>query len=336
MKDIIGINYYLGAAEMNDLVFGPDNGMCQTQPFCRMFKNWIEDRYRVTVHTWDCVDWNAPNAKAALYFDYSWRYASKDPFLRNIPFNKRALVMIEPSNVNPSLYFIPFFRNRFKTIFTWDEKLLQRHPNYHRINVPVGAEPSNYRTNPFSDVRYTDKKTLVAVSRNCKSYMPHSTYRMRIRTYRFFCDILKDEFDLYGYGWSPERMSSFRGPIVGNWDAKVLQISNYKFAICFENNASQPGYISEKILDCFCARCVPIYYGSKGIEHRIPNDCYIDFRNFQNLNELNDFITGMSEQVYIKYLAAIDKFMHSSALDFFSTEHYFRAIANGLHLAPRI
>ena len=40
----------------------------------------------------------------------------------------------------------------------------------------------------------------------------------------------------------------------------------YKFNIAFENS-SQPGYVTEKIVDAYAASSVPIYYGSPTIEH---------------------------------------------------------------------
>jgi len=335
MQDILGIYYYFGDNDRNDQVFDPSKTDLFACGFVIKFKDWIESHYDAAVHTWDCVDANDPSVKAVLYFDYSWRYARQDPFLRRIPFAKRALMIIEPSNVNPSLYFLPFYRNRFSTIFTWDEKLLKTHPSYHPVNVPVGAEPATYRENPFSAISFNEKKNLVAVSRNCWSYMPQSTYRKRVRAYRHFAAALGDGFDLFGQGWNRDDLPCYRGPIADGWDDKVSAICRYKFAICFENNASQPGYISEKILDCFCARCVPIYYGSKGVEKRITRDCFIDYRDFRSLDELKDFILNMSEAEHRRYLDAIEGFLHSPALGFFSTAHYFRALADGIGLKPR-
>ena len=109
-------------------------------------------------------------------------------------------------------------------------------------------------------------------------------------------------------------------------------LAHYKFALCYENNASQPGYVSEKITDCFCARCVPIYYGSPGVEELIPQDCWINARQFKTFREMQDFIESVTLQRHAEYLAAIDDFMHSPKLDFFSTDHCFTALAEGLGL----
>ena len=345
MKPILGINYYFGENDYNDAVFfARDVG--GSAGFVRMFKEWVEKRYCVEVHTLDCIDPLAPEVKAVLYFDYSWRYARHDPFLQRIPYNKRALMMIEPANVNPSLYFLSRYRRRFSTVFTWDRRLLAENPSYKPVNVPVGAEPASYRENRFGGISFDDKKLLVAVSRNRWSYMPQSTYRLRKAAYSFFDRTHSGDFDLFGPGWNApaifyetvfgcSRYRCYRGVLEGGWDEKVARMANYKFALCFENSVSQPGYVSEKITDCFCARCVPVYYGSEGTEELIPKECWIDYRQFDDFADLARFLSCMPRERHAKYLSAIDDFMHSPQLDFFSTEHYFTTLANGLGFSAR-
>ena len=345
MNQILGINYYFGTEDFGDAVFS-HVGVGGVASFVQSFKKWVEENYCAEVHTWDCIDPMSPDVKAVLYFDYSWRYALHDRFLERIPFEKRALMIIEPANVNPSLYYVSHYRRKFSTVFTWDKKLLTRNPAYRPVNVPVGAEPSSYRENRFSNIAYDSKKLLVAISRNRWSYMPQSTYGARKAAYAYFDKKCPDGFDIFGHGWNAPavfyekwfgfpRYQCYRGVLNGSWDGKVATMANYKFALCFENNARQPGYISEKITDCFCARCVPVYYGSDGASDLIPQECWIDFRKFGDLDELADFIVGMPSSRHAEYLAAIEDFMHSPRLDFFSTEHYFRTLADGLGLVRR-
>jgi len=42
---------------------------------------------------------------------------------------------------------------------------------------------------------------------------------------------------------------------------KIETISNYKFCICAEN-VEYDGYVTEKIIDCFIAGTIPIYFGT--------------------------------------------------------------------------
>ena len=341
-KPIIAVNYYFNSDELGNRIFSPDfpGGKAEGMRAFRAFMN----ARGAEVVTLDTVDFNDPAVKHVLYFDYNWRLLRSDPFLCKIPREKRALVLLEPANINPSLYLVPWLRDRFHTVFTWDLNLLRSHPTYTQINVPVGAEPRAYRQNRFSDFSFENKRFLVAVSRNRWSYMPQSTYPLRKKAYRFFERAFPHDFDLFGQGWNKPCIfyekwfghpvfASWRGEIAGSWDAKVRQIAQYKFALCFENNASEPGYISEKILDCFCARCVPVYLGSPGTESRIPQDAWIDFRQFSDFKSLSLFLQRMDVASYCRYVRSIDKFMNGSSLDFFSTDHLYETIAVRLGLA---
>jgi hypothetical protein len=171
--------------------------------------------------------------------------------------------------------------------------------------------------------------------------MPQSTYRIRKRAYRYFEKHLPSDFDLFGTGWNQPAIfyekwfripifSSFRGPIKEGFDEKIKVLSTYKFCLCFENNVSEPGYISEKITDCFCARCVPIYFGSEGVEQLIPKNAWINFRDFSGFNELSRYLASMDEAMHQNYLNGIDNFLLSPQSDYFSTEHFCAALANRL------
>ncbi len=338
-RPIIAINYYFDADSLRNQIFD-DSCNSVAAPFIRAFQLFME-RLGVEVVTLNMVDFKDPLVKHVLYFDYNWRYALHDNFLKKIPYAKRALVLIEPANVNPTLYYWRGLRKQFATLFTWDWKLLSKNPAYVKINVPVGAEPDNYRENHFKNLTFTDKKFLVAISRNRWSYMPQSTYNLRKKAYRFFERSYPHDFDLFGLDWnSPSifyerwfgypRFKSWRGELPHQWEGKVQAMAHYKFALCFENNASQPGYISEKITDCFCARCVPIYYGSKGCDTLIPREAWIDLRDFRSFAALSDFLSSMNAETYQCYINAIDDFMQSAHLGFFSTNNLFQTIAKGL------
>lgn len=343
-RPIVAVYYYLDEADFNNRLFDPSRRDAKAHGMQR-FRAFMAAR-GVDVVTVDTIHPDDPNVKHVLYFDYNWRLVRRDPFLSAVPHEKRALIIIEPANVNPSLYYTSALRRRFHTIFTWDLNLLRKNPAYSRINVLLGAEPNVYRENRFQAISFSEKKLLVAVSMNRWSYMPQSTYQIRRKAYRFFERAYPEQFDLYGIGWNKPcvfyerwigfpRFSSWRGPIEGSFGEKVRKIADYRFALCFENNASEPGYVSEKITDCFCARCVPVYYGSKGTDALISRDAWIDLRDFRTFAELGRYLAGMGESEHLKYLEAIDRFMLSDRLDFFSTDHLFGVIADRLGFPVR-
>lgn len=338
-RPIIAINYYFGPNEFNNRVFAPETDTPVARNL-KAFRAMMRARGAEVV-TLDTVDFNDPRVKYVLYFEYNWRSIWTDPFLHKVPKGKRALVLLEPANINPSMYYMSLLRRRFDVVFTFDQTLLKRNPSYARINVPLGAEPKQYRANPFKHLSFSDKRFLVAVSMNRWSYMPQSTYNVRRRAYRYFERAFPDDFDLFGRGWNSPcvfyekwfgypRYASWRGEIADSWDAKVQAIGAYKFALCFENNASEPGYISEKLTDCLCARCVPVYYGSEGTGELVPRDAWIDVRDFRDNRELGAFLRDMDESRYNRYIEAIDRFMAGHGADYFSSEHLNGCIADRL------
>ena len=76
----------------------------------------------------------------------------------------------------------------------------------------------------------------------------------------------------------------------GKAQNKIETIKHYKFCICYENTQNIKGYITEKIFDCFAAGVVPIYWGASNIEAYIPKTCFIDQREFQEFEEVYQFI----------------------------------------------
>ena len=112
-------------------------------------------------------------------------------------------------------------------------------------------------------------------------------------------------------------------------------MAHYRFALCYENNAHQPGNVSEKISDCICARCVPIYYGSEGIEERVPPECFINAKRFKSLDEMKDFIVSTTEAEHQKYIDAMDDFCKSELAKKFTREYFAACFERALSLRPR-
>lgn len=341
MNPILAINYYFGPEDLGNRIFSPESKSILS-PYMRAFRDFMAER-SVDVATLDMVDFNDPRVKKVLYFEYNWRMLSRkrDPFLAKVPYDKRALVLLEPAIVNPTMYYTGLLRKRFKTVFTWDLRLLRNNPDYVPIRVPVGAEPLAYRDNRFADMPFASKKLLVAVSRNRWHYMPQATFGLRRKVYRYMQSHAPEDFDLYGLDWERpcsrlERIlgrtyvKCWRGPIEGSWDAKVDIISRYKFSICFENSVWNPGYLSEKIFDCFCARTVPVYFGSKGNEKFLPEGTYIDYRDFDSPRRLLDYLRSVDERTHAEYVSRIDRFLKSDDVRMFSNGTLFQTIHDRL------
>ena len=337
---IIAINNWLTKEDFDNRIFDPARTDGK-HVLMNRFRGEVERRGGKVV-TLDTVDFHDPAVKHVVYFDYSWKYAKIDPFLDRIPFDKRALVIMEPCNINPSLYYINSYRKRFATIFTWDHNLQRQHPEYVPINVPITEDMDEYRTPRFAAIPFAEKKLVIAINSNRWSYMPQSSYALRIKYYQYFDRAYPEQFDLYGVGWNQPcifyekwlgfpHFKTFRRP-TNSYTEKPELLSRYRFTLCIENNPSQPGYISEKITDSFCARCVPVYYGWQGINNLIPRDTWIDMRDFKTPATLGAFLAGMAPTTHQRYLEAIDRFIQSDAARFFTPANFFGTIATRLGL----
>lgn len=304
--------------------------------FLNRFKETIERKYDVDLRLLPDVDYSKNNT-LAVYIDYNWRDLFREKLLKTIPFEQRVLLLIEPSNVNPTLYLVPWLRNRFNKVITWDIRLAAKDSRCFPTVVNPFSEPPDYCENRYSSIRFADKKLIVAVAGYRRNFMPWSNYRRRNSVYHYFDDKLPDDFDLYGNWWSPSEFKHvYRGPITTGRIGKIEVMCNYRFALCYENNAHQPGYVSEKISDCICARCVPIYYGSKGIEERVPPECFVNAKQFKSLDEMKDFIVSMTENEHQKYIDAMDRFCKSDLAKKFTMEYFVDCFAKALNLKPRI
>ena len=125
------------------------------------------------------------------------------------------------------------------------------------------------------------------------------------------------------------------GPIGNRFGAdirtsKIEWLKQYKFNICFEN-ASYPGYLTEKIFDAFEAGCIPIYWGDTSlrcdlnlksgkyneIDNRIPiinkdllyvkinHNAFINAHNYSTWNELIEEIKRIDndKDLYLEMLS---------------------------------
>jgi hypothetical protein len=149
-------------------------------------------------------------------------------------------------------------------------------------------------------------------------------YKDRIELIRYFAG--KPGFALYGIGWN-NPIAGFpkvyheaakkvdKGPLP--YEKKLAVMNEYKFAVCFENCAF-PGYVTEKIFDCFLAGTIPIYFGPEDITEFVPRNTFIDFRDFKDFKALETFIGNFTSAEAEEKLKAADAFLQSRAFE----KHY--------------
>ncbi len=111
--------------------------------------------------------------------------------------------------------------------------------------------------------------------------------------------------------------SAWKGTVV----SKAETLGRYRFAICFENMIL-PGWITEKIFDCFAAGCVPVYWGAPEVAEKIPPESFIDMRQFEGFDDLRAFLKALAPARVASYRNAARQFMESPAYDPFRSQAF--------------
>lgn len=150
-------------------------------------------------------------------------------------------------------------------------------------------------------------------------------WEQRIR----FVQALGSDIDIYGrdpwHGRNKWRdYDNYKGPVAN----KIKTLSNYTFAITFENT-DYAGYITEKIFDALLAGTIPLYWGGGYLRETIPDNCYIDCCS-QNPETIYRFIKCMSHEAIVRYREAAIEFLKSSSADRFTWEYLAQAIVKRL------
>jgi hypothetical protein len=230
----------------------------------------------------------------------------------------------------------------YRKIFTWDDDLADGN-RFIKFNFP----------NPITVPAVTGFAgrerfcCMIAGNKAATKFDLRELYSERVRVIRWFETNAPRDFDLYGVDWDlPPCRPGMIGKIIkrmwrygskwirlvpfpsyrGKVDHKRDVLNNTRFAIAYENVRDLPGYITEKIFDCFFSGCVPVYWGSSTITDVSPADCFIDRRNFADTASVYAHLKAMDEATYIGYQQRIVTFLQSDAVYPFSSACFAKTI----------
>lgn len=245
-------------------------------------------------------------------------------------FKNLYLILLESPIIKPDNYIMENHKH-FKKVFTWSDELIDNPSiNLKQAKKYFKLSLSHKIPKILNFDIHKREKLCAIISSNKSMGHPKELYTERIKAIRWFEQNHPEDFDLFGMGWDrynfggkvfginiarlnrlkfltkllAPRYPSYKGSI----RSKNKTYQKYKFSICYENTQS-PGYITEKIFDCFFAGCVPIYWGAQNITDHIPQNTFIDKKKFKTYDELYVYIKNMPEIEYKNYLYAIKKFL---------------------------
>jgi Glycosyltransferase family 10 (fucosyltransferase) C-term len=237
----------------------------------------------------------------ATFHEIAWPYPDLHPADPSTGWAERRFLALVNSN---------------KRIFVPSQRLVQLHHPVHSARTLVGA-------------------ARLSRLRQSEPWLASELYKDRLDAIRHFSHAA--DFDLFGRGWSDtSTLSSVEASAVARsyrgevpvFD-KVSTLANYRFALCFENTAF-PGYVTEKIFDCFVAGCIPISHGAPDIKDLVPASSFIDARDFRDFAGMESFLRTLKPEIAREYVAAAADFMSSKRAERFTQGHFVREVSNVL------
>lgn len=286
--------------------------------------------HNITIDTYDVL----PPEKADLAFYY-------DRLPLGAAENKSVLMISEP----PIYVKEPWDtanHAKFKLVFSYNPKLVQTNPEkYRHYYYPIDFEGIVSMPFPTKE-QFESRKLANLVNGSIANYKYHhqegSLLGERYRLIQWFGKTHPSEFDFFGrnirkrhYGMSFPGLGILKKVLPGTVIMKMSELIqkpirrvyrgevapleksknlyNYRFNFCFENTSNVPGYITEKLFDCFLARTIPIYWGAPNIKEVVPPGCYIDYRQFDGYASLYTFMKSFTWEDASRMFAAQDDFL---------------------------
>ena len=185
--------------------------------------------------------------------------------------------LLEPDAIHPQIYsWIRSNNHLFDFVVTFDERLLERGQNY--LYYPHGrCWINNYQ--------HDAKTKMISTFASTKQFT--EGHKLRFQAANRF----EGKIDTYGRG--------FGNPV----DNKEEGLSDYYFSVTIEN-CRQPGYWTEKIVDCFATKTIPLYWGAPHVGDFFNPDGIIWF---ENLDELQKILPTLTPEEYERRLPAIEE-----------------------------
>ena len=160
----------------------------------------------------------------------------------------------------------------------------------------------------------------------------HNIYNERTKIVEFFRN--NSKFHLYGYNWSEYDLSlkNYKGVT----KSKIETYLKYDFSFVFENSNNEFGGITEKIWDSLATGCIPIYYGVPNVDKYIPKKCFIDYREFENLGDLYNYLKKMTLKEKNEIRKTIKMFLNSNSYKKFTPEGFSKTMKRNINEMEKI
>ena len=187
--------------------------------------------------------------------------------------------LLEPRAIHPQIYDWIEKNNRlYDFVITFDEYLLSKGENY--LYYPHGR----CWINNFKETKKENEVSIIASSKNWTE--GHQLRHKAISRFR-------DNISVYGNGYNPV-------------EYKEESLLKYMYSITIEN-CRQEGYWTEKIVDCFATKSIPIFWGDDAVNDHFDSDGIIYFNDLDELDGILTDISKNGKELYKSKEKAIEK-----------------------------
>lgn len=191
---------------------------------------------------------------------------------------KVSLMIREPRAVQRRYYFLVLLMaQKFFRVLTYDRTLLRY------LRNAVFALPADSWVAAKADWRKTRRMSVIASK---KTDLPG--HKLRHEAIRFAKDTHID-LDAFGHAYRFV-------------EKKEEALSEYEFSLAIENSR-QPNYFTEKIIDCFLQKVIPIYWGAPNIGDFFDKDGVVVCSTFE---EIKQALVAVDHAFYEKHKAAVE------------------------------
>ena len=258
MKKLKKVALYVSKPYQNNRVFDINNNFLNRDN-CLLGYRLLKEELRkhdIEVSTQDLI--SLESADLIIYNDMPRKST------RNYRELKSYLLIFESEIIRPDNWKFSN-QTKFKKIFTWSDRLVDN-KKFFKNNFSssfIDGLADNFK------IDFRDKnKVCCMVAGNHKNKDSRELYSERRKAIDWFEKNHPEKFDLYGNGWDLYRfhnhnaigkalnrikplrklLSSTPSSYQGQIKSKLEVMSNYKFAICYENAKDIKGYVTEKFL----------------------------------------------------------------------------------------
>lgn len=196
---------------------------------------------------------------------------------------KQVALLIEPRPIQPSVYdYMLDHYEEYEYVFTHDSKLLNALPN---------SKPILWG-NVWCRIENPKKTKLMSMTSSDKALC--DLHKERIRIARKY----KDKIDIFGTIDD------------GEWCDPIDTLESYRYSVVIENYIDDL-WFTEKLLNCFATKTIPIYYGARKIGEYFDENGIIRCENIEEVEYWIDRITKHPNPSKVRY----DLYNASGVLD---------------------